>query len=143
MPARRFFVTGVHAEGDSVVVDGGDAHKIANVLRLRAGDTIEIVDSAGSLFTASLESDDGDRAKLRGLIATPDAARAAIDVAQGIPKGAKMDFVVEKLSELGARALVPLRSERTIVHDLSPAKLARWRRLSHRSAATCLRSKSR
>ena len=45
-----------------------------------------------------------------------------------------MDFVVEKLGELGVRTLIPLQSERTIVQDLGAAKLERWRRLARSSA---------
>ncbi|HUA07895.1 MAG TPA: 16S rRNA (uracil(1498)-N(3))-methyltransferase [Candidatus Acidoferrales bacterium] len=131
MPARRFFVTDVHREGERVAIDGSDAHKIVNVLRLRSGDEIEIVDSAGSLFTATLESDGAAvHAVLRELRAALAPARLAIDVAQGIPKGQKMDFVVEKLGELGVRALLPLESERSVARGVGSAKLERWRRLA-------------
>jgi 16S rRNA (uracil1498-N3)-methyltransferase len=101
---------------------------------LRDGDVIEVVDSRGVVFSASLETKDGT---LQARLSAPNempAASVAIDVAQGIPKGQKMDFVVEKLSELGVRALIPLESERTIVQDVGSAKLERWQRLA-RSAA--------
>lgn len=64
----------------------------------------------------------------------------AITIAQGVPKGQKMDFVVEKLTELGAASVIPLRSERTIVADVSPNKLERWRRLAKTAAQQCGRS---
>jgi 16S rRNA (uracil1498-N3)-methyltransferase len=135
MPARRFFVRDAHHAGEVVAVHGSDAHKIVNVLRLRDGDVIEVVDSAGAIFSATLESKDGAlHARLGEAHAPAATARVAIDVAQGIPKGQKMDFVVEKLSELGVRTLVPLQSERTIVQDLGAAKLERWRRLARSSA---------
>ena len=120
MPARRFFVR--------------DAHKIVNVLRLRDGDVIEIVDSRGAIFAATLESQDGAPYARLGEPAIAPTPAVAIDVAQGIPKGQKMDFVVEKLGELGVRAVLPLCSERTIVTPVGPSKLERWRRLA-RSAA--------
>jgi 16S rRNA (uracil1498-N3)-methyltransferase len=135
MPARRFFVRDAHHAGEVVAVHGSDAHKIVNVLRLRDGDVIEVVDSVGSIFSATLETKDGAlHARLGEAHAPAVTARVAIDVAQGIPKGQKMDFVVEKLSELGVRTLIPLQSERTIVQDLGAAKLERWRRLSRSSA---------
>lgn len=134
MPARRFFVRGVHRSGESVAIDGSDAHKVVNVLRLRAGDAIEIVDSAGSLFAAVLETNGELRARLGEQRAAAEAPRVRIDVAQGVPKGAKMDFVVEKLSELGVHAILPFTSERTIVSDVGASKIERWRRLARTAA---------
>lgn len=135
MPARRFFLEDVHAEGDAVAFEGADAHKIANVLRLRTGDRVEIVDSGGSLFDAELRVDDGSvHATLIAERERVDETRLQIDVAQAIPKGAKMDFVVEKLTELGARAIVPFESERTVVREPGTAKLERWRRLARGAA---------
>ncbi len=113
MPARRFFVRDAHHAGEVVAVHGSDAHKIVNVLRLRNGDVIEVVDSAGSIFAATLETKDGAlHARLGEAHAPAVTARVAIDVAQGIPKGQKMDFVVEKLGELGVRNADPV-AERT------------------------------
>ena len=51
MPARRFFVRDAHHAGEVVAIHGSDAHKIVNVLRLRDGDVIEVVDSAGAIFS--------------------------------------------------------------------------------------------
>jgi 16S rRNA (uracil1498-N3)-methyltransferase len=134
MPARRFFVQNAHVTGEVVEIFGSDAHKITNVLRLRDGDLIEVVDSRGLVFAATLESKDGVlRARLSEVREMP-ASSIAIDVAQGIPKGQKMDFVVEKLSELGVRALIPLQTERTIVRNVGPSKVERWQRIA-RSAA--------
>jgi 16S rRNA (uracil1498-N3)-methyltransferase len=134
MPARRFFVQNAHEAGEVVAIYGSDAHKITNVLRLRDGDLIEVVDSRGIVFSAMLETADGAlRARLSAPSKIPTPS-VAIDVAQAIPKGQKMDFVVEKLSELGVRTLIPLESERTLVHDVGSAKLERWQRLA-RSAA--------
>ncbi len=48
-----------------------------------------------------------------------------------------MDFVVEKLTELGAASIVPLQSERTIVTGVSEIKIERWRRLAKTAAQQC------
>ncbi len=134
MGARRFFVADTHASGDLVAIEGSDAHKIVHVLRLRAGDAIELVDSAAHVFDAILRVE-GERVQaLLGATQTPHRQTLVVDVAQGVPKGQKMDFVVEKLTELGVATLLPLVSERTVVRDVGDAKLERWRRLA-RSAA--------
>ncbi len=137
MSARRFFVEDTHAVGERVVVADADAHKIRDVLRLRAGDTIEVVDSAGQIFDATLESVDGgiQAQLLRVIDERSDEPAMQIDVAQGIPKGQKMDFVVEKLSELGVASIIPLATERAVVRDPGDAKVERWRRLAKTAAA--------
>ncbi|HEV7179509.1 MAG TPA: 16S rRNA (uracil(1498)-N(3))-methyltransferase [Candidatus Baltobacteraceae bacterium] len=134
MPARRFFIEGLHADGDAVVIGGEDAHKIVRVLRLKNGDMIELVDSGATLFEADV-SIDGDRVTAR----VRNARRAVekgplIDVAQAVPKGHKMDFVVEKLTELGVAAILPFESERCVVRDVRDAKVDRWRRLAQAAA---------
>jgi 16S rRNA (uracil1498-N3)-methyltransferase len=131
VPARRFFVAGAHEPGASVAIEGADAHKILHVLRLRDGDRIDAVDSAGTRFDARLHVDGSAvHAVLERLVERLQPAPVAIDVAQGIPKGAKMDYVVEKLGELGVRTLVPLHSERAVAQDVREAKVQRWRRLA-------------
>jgi 16S rRNA (uracil1498-N3)-methyltransferase len=111
------------------------------VLRKHSGDAIEIIDSAAQRFTAELQID-GKNAQAK-LVEKHDSERDAlpyIAVAQGIPKGQKMDFVVEKLTELGAASIIPLKSERTIVSDVGGNKLERWRRLAKAAAQQCGRA---
>jgi 16S rRNA (uracil1498-N3)-methyltransferase len=132
----RFFVEGVHAVGDRVAFAPDDARKLATVLRKRSGDHVQIVDSGGVAFAATLAIDG------RSVSATLDASleregvetRLAITLAQAVPKGQKMDLVVEKATELGVRAIVPVRSARVVGSDTSSAKVERWRRIA-RSAA--------
>jgi 16S rRNA (uracil1498-N3)-methyltransferase len=136
--ASRFFVEGKHEKGDVVELDGGDAHKIVHVLRMREGDEIEIVDSAAQRFSAALAIDGRSvRAMLSERKASARRVLPQITVAQGVPKGQKMDFVVEKLTELGAARIIPLQSERTVVTDVGENKLERWRRLAKTAAQQC------
>ena len=140
MPARRFFVEGVRASGDLIDITGGDAHKIAHVLRLRDGDALEVVDSAGAVFTASILSHGGGIVQVsvhEALTASIPSNALRIDVAQGVPRGQKMDFIVEKATELGANAILPFVSERSVAHDIGAAKIDRWRRLAKTAAQQC------
>lgn len=126
---------GVHAAGERVALAPDDAHKVAHVLRKRAGEPIVVVDSAGAVFEAVVEGDDGAFARLMRSVAAPVEARLDITLAQGIPKGQKMDFVVEKTTELGIGAIVPVRSERVIGAQTSAGKVERWRRIARSAAA--------
>ena len=135
MPARRFFLEGTHSDGDTVTIAGKDAHKIVRVLRLQSGDCIELVDSAATVFDAELiVESEAVRAVLRDGRRANDRARVQIDVAQAVPKGQKMDFIVEKLSELGVSAILPFESERCIARGVAAGKVERWRRLAQTAA---------
>ena len=143
MTARRFFVEGHRAVGTTVEIVGGDARKIARVLRLQPGDAIEIIDSGARTFSASID-DVGRavRATLRESVAPArhDSATLGIDVAQAVPKGRRMEFVVEKCTELGASAFLPFYCERSVGRDVGEEKLSRWRRLARTAAQQSGRS---
>jgi 16S rRNA (uracil1498-N3)-methyltransferase len=134
--ARRFFVEGTHETGAIVDIGGGDAHKIARVLRLHAGDSIEVFDSAAAAFDATIEAiGPVVRARLTAKREdSRDVGGLRLDVAQAVPKGGRMDFVIEKGTELGASAFAPFYCERSVGRAAGEEKLARWRRLA-RSAA--------
>jgi 16S rRNA (uracil1498-N3)-methyltransferase len=135
MGAPRFFVDGVFAPGDVVALRDADARKIAVVLRLLDGASIEVIEASGLAYAATIEvRRAGVLATLGEALANVEPSPCTLVLAQGVPKGQKMDYVVEKASELGVARIVPLLTERTIA-DASPAKLERWRRLA-RAAAT-------
>lgn len=135
MSLPRFFIEGRHTVGDTLSLEGGDARKIALVLRMKDGDEIEAIDSGASRFRARLVVRGGDViARLEELLAESSAAiLPRITVAQGVPKGVKMEFVVEKLTELGVAQIVPLVTERTIARA-GQIKLDRWGRLAKAAA---------
>jgi len=137
--ATRFFVSGVHAPGDVVALANDDARKLIVVLRRTTGAPLEVIDSAGRAFAASLVVDGPlGRARLERAIAEPPRTTLRITLAQGIPKGQKMDFVVEKATELGVARIVPFASERTVGGDgARDGKLERWRRLAKSAAQQC------
>jgi 16S rRNA (uracil1498-N3)-methyltransferase len=132
----RFFVEGVHAVGDRVAFAPDDARKLAVVLRKQSGDRVQVVDSGGVAFAATLAVGGRDVAATlderldRGEVETV----LRVTIAQAVPKGQKMDLVVEKATELGAHAIVPVRSERVVGHETSPAKVERWRRIAKSAA---------
>jgi 16S rRNA (uracil1498-N3)-methyltransferase len=138
----RFFVEGVHVLGESIALAADDARKIATVLRGKTGDRVQIVDSGGRAFAASIDVSGAavtatlDAALERG--ARESAVR--LTLAQGIPKGQKMDLIVEKAVELGAAAIVPLRSERVVGERTGDHKTERWQRIAKTAAQQCGRT---
>lgn len=138
MGRPRFFVEGRRATGECVAFAGADAHKLLHVLRARAGEPIEVIDSAAQRFDAVTEID-GERiyARLGERAAAPEERGPRVTLAQGIPKGSKMDFIVEKATELGVWAIAPFESERSVVSGIGSAKIERWRRLAKSAALQC------
>jgi 16S rRNA (uracil1498-N3)-methyltransferase len=139
--APRFFVEGRREPGDLVEFSPGDARKIVTVLRMREGGIVEAIDSAGQRFDAALRI--GEK-KVRAMLVRRHAARSyalpEIAVAQAIPKGQKMDYVVEKLTELGVARILPIGTERTL-GQAGPAKIERWRRLAKTASQQCGRER--
>lgn len=134
--ARRFFIEGTGQAGSVIEIGGSDAHKIAHVLRLTPGDRIEIIDSTATEFDAAIETI--GRSIHATLLEKRDVRQLTpllyVDVAQAVPKGQRMDFVVEKGTELGARAFFPFLCERSVARTVGDEKLSRWRRLARAAA---------
>ena len=85
------------------------------MLRLRTGDRLEIIDSAARAFVAAIDSvEPAVRATLVERVAEGAARSCNVDVAQAVPKGRRMDFVIEKCTELGAAAFLPFYCERSV-----------------------------
>ncbi len=105
------------------------------VLRGRKGDALEVVDACRRVFAAELR---GGRevAILEALEAREDEEE--ISLYQAVPKGGRMDLVVEKTTEVGVARIVPLVTERGIVEPGS-GKVERWRRVAAAAARQSLR----
>uniref|UniRef100_E6Q5D5 16S rRNA (uracil(1498)-N(3))-methyltransferase n=1 Tax=mine drainage metagenome TaxID=410659 RepID=E6Q5D5_9ZZZZ len=138
----RFFVEGIVRVGEPCEIIGEDARKLKLVMRARVGDELEILDSGGARYRCTIERLDRTALVLprERLVEPPPERTLRFTLAQGIPKGSKMDYVVEKASELGVVRLVPLITDRCIARDCSPGKLDRWRRLARSAALQCGRS---
>ena len=134
----RFFVEGVHAVGERVAFAPDDARKIATVLRGRSGDRVEVVDSGGKRLVGDARRARRRPSRRRSTKRWTRPSRepsARIAIAQAIPKGTKMDAVVEKATELGAAALLPLRTLRVAGDHTGEAKVERWQRIAKQRRA--------
>ncbi|HEU4492756.1 MAG TPA: RsmE family RNA methyltransferase [Rubrobacteraceae bacterium] len=112
----------------------GEARHVLKVLRGRDGDTLEVVDADGRLFRAELGA--GDEAKVLELLDGNE--EVGLYLYQAVPKGGRMDLVVEKATEVGATRIVPLLTGRTLVRP-GDAKVGRWQRVAEAAARQSLR----
>ena len=97
---------------------------------------MEVVDGGGRLFAARLCG--GGEAAVVEELAAPDGAGVEITLYQAVPKGGRMDLVVEKATEVGATRIVPLLAERGVVNPRE-GKVGRWRRVAEAAARQSLR----
>ena len=114
----------------------GEARHVLKALRGRSGDRVEVVDGIGRLFAAELRG--GTEAVVLEELAAPDGADADVSLYQAVPKGGRMDLVVEKATEVGVTSIVPLLTERGVVSPRE-GKVDRWRRVAEAAARQSLR----
>lgn len=104
------------------------------------GQTIDLFDDRGATASGVLHLHNDGLFVQVGPVAPPAAPLVQWTIASAVPKGQRFDWMVEKLSELGAAALVPLRTERSVVHPEGAEKIQRWIRLAAKAAQQCGRS---
>lgn len=130
-------------EGGRAALPPEEAKHAAKVLRLRPGDEVCAMDGAGHRWRAVIE-DMGEGVTLQLLEPLPDnEAPARLTVYQGLPKAEKLDLLAQKLTELGAVELIPVRMSRSVVklNEKDGAKRAeRLQRIADEAAKQCRRA---
>ncbi len=131
-----------HAAEGEVTVEGPRLHYVTRVLRLAAGDALQVFDGRGAMFDAVLKTLEADRATVV-LSNRREAPRAReITIVQGLPKADKLELVLQKGTELGASGFVPAACVRCVVKldGKEEAKRARWQRIVEEAARQCGRA---
>jgi 16S rRNA (uracil1498-N3)-methyltransferase len=122
--------------GDALRLPPREARHVLKALRARSGDALEVVDADRLLFLAELR--EGGEAFVIEALEAPDREDLDLSLYQAVPKGGRMDLVVEKATEVGATRIVPLVAERGIVRPRG-GKIERWRRVAEAAARQSLR----
>ena len=142
---RRFFITPGTVAGGRAILSGDLYRHMAKVLRLKVGEQVVLADGAGHEFIGVIR-EIGKESLLviiQEVKAVPPVAGPAITLYQGLPKGDKLDFVLQKATELGVAEIVPFVAERSIARVRESevaAKIARWQRVSQEAARQSGRS---
>lgn len=131
MSDRRFFVEPAAIVGETITITGGDAGHIGRVLRLGPGDRLSISDGVSRIYDADIVSVDRDRVICKSSHSRECGTRGfELVVFQGLPKGKKMEMIVEKLTEVGVDQIGPVAMARSVAEyagDRGAKKLGRWR----------------
>jgi 16S rRNA (uracil1498-N3)-methyltransferase len=128
MRLTRVHVPGPLTQGRSHTIEGDAANHIARVLRLEPGDALTVFDGRGGEHAARIE------AIRKGAVVVEVQERSgseresplSLTLAQGVSRGERMDWVVQKATELGVTQIVPVLTERSVVKlDASQAERKR------------------
>jgi len=137
---HRFHCPPPVTQGDEFDLPESEAHHAAVVLRLQPGDTVEILDGAGTTFTGTLTEVARHKTRFRVTRRDTRPPRATrITLHQCVPKGGTMEWIIEKAAELGADRIVPVLSERTIVRldRADDSKRGRWQQTAVSALKQC------
>lgn len=146
MRLTRVYVNATLIPGSVVELPGDSAAHLAKVLRARSGDEIVLFTGDGREFAAAVESVRGSRvtAAVGEGREVDRESRLAVTLLQCVPRGDRMDFIVQKATELGVARIVPAISQRSVVRlDASQAesKAAHWRAVAINACEQCGRNR--
>lgn len=137
--ARRFFIQPGAIADKTVRIEGALFQHMARVLRLKPGTPVVLADDTGREFTGTI-----GEIGTQHLIVTIQETRMVpltatsprITLYQGLPKGDKMEFILQKAVELGAAGIVPFPARRSVVriHGREEGKISRWQRIALEAA---------
>lgn len=117
MALTRIFLQQTLATGEECELDRDQARYLGKVLRLHSGDAINVFNGNDGEFSASIQSLAKDSAILRvdTAIGTETESPLKVHLVQGISRGERMDFVIQKATELGVKRISPVISEYGVV----------------------------
>jgi 16S rRNA (uracil1498-N3)-methyltransferase len=138
--AERFYVNSPLGPGP-VTLDGPEAHHLATVCRLRAGDRVCLFNGDGHEYPAEVLTVARRTVHLEvhGIESPARELPFPLEVAAPLPKGDRAQFLVEKLTELGVMAFVPLRTRRSVAHP-GEARLDKLQRYVVEASKQCGRN---
>ncbi len=136
----HFFVRNeqIDSAGAMVTVTGPDVNHIRNVLRMKPGQEILVGNGTDADYRCRIESVESDRVTARILSrAESTELPARLYLFQGLPKGDKMELIIQKAVELGAYQVVPVNTRRTVVKldaRKEEARIRRWNAIAESAA---------
>ncbi|MHB8816177.1 MAG: 16S rRNA (uracil(1498)-N(3))-methyltransferase [Steroidobacteraceae bacterium] len=135
MRLTRVHVAGPLMQGRSHTIEGDAANHIARVLRLEPGDALTLFDGRGGEHAARIEAirKGAVVVEVQEQVTSNRESPLPLTLAQGVSRGERMDWVVQKATELGVTRIAPVLTERTIVKldsRQSQRKVQHWQGIS-------------
>lgn len=136
----KFFIDEEQINNNILKIQNEDVNHIRNVLRMKIGDTLQVgVIPSGDNYKVEIIQINKDEIECKIMQKIEETTESNVDITifQGIPKFEKMELIIQKNTELGAKKIVPVAMERTVVKlnskDMSK-KLIRWNKISEVAA---------
>jgi 16S rRNA (uracil1498-N3)-methyltransferase len=118
-------------------------HYLRHVLRIRIGDAVTLFDGSGSDYQGVVERLNAQELAVRIINRAAIAGKTCrLSLAQALPKGSKMDDIVEKATELGVDRIIPFLSSRSVPKwsaEKAADRVVRWRKIAIEAARRCRR----
>jgi 16S rRNA (uracil1498-N3)-methyltransferase len=137
----RLYLPSIPRDEKAILITGEESRYLLNVLRMKAGDEFTVFDSSGGHFKAEIKRTGKNSVVAELGEALPPASEPVrrLVLLQGILKGRKMDYVVQKATELGVDKFVPLVTERSQVRRTR--KHERWQKIALEASRQSFRAK--
>ena len=138
---HRFYLPPERCAGSSLRLDGREAHHALQVLRLRRGELVTVLDGVGNEFLCAVET--SSRAALTLSVSLKNFVTAppcAVTLLVGLPKGKIIESIMQKAVELGVRRVVPILSEHVVSHlddDDVEKKRDKWQMVAIEAIKQC------
>jgi len=139
MGARRLFVPADRLAGTTATLTGPEHHHLTIVLRARPGEAVTLFDGAGVEVDARITRIDSQRAELELGERRAGVVGAAITLLAAVPRGPRMDVLLQKAVEVGASRIVPVIAARSVARP-EPARRERWATIAREAARQCGRA---
>ncbi len=146
MRLTRVYVDAVLTAGSVVELARDTASHLAKVLRARDGDELVLFNGDGREFLGAIDSVRGSRvlASVGECRPVDRESPLAVTLVQCVPRGDRMDFIVQKATELGVSRIVPILSQRSVVRldaRQAESKTAHWRAVAVSACEQCGRNR--
>lgn len=136
---QRYFA--IKKKDNSFVLDKKDLHHIKNVMRMRDNDKIEVVYNK-QLYCCKINyNDEIDVSIIKQMDINNEIVNKKISIIVPVLKENKMDFILQKSTELGVDEIIPIITERTLVkvNDKEDKKIDRWKRICKEASEQSMR----
>ena len=116
-----------------------EARHVQRVLRLKTGEPLAVFDGEGTEWRAVVVTSDRERVAVRldAPITRPVEPSLIVGLYQGLCRAERMEWVIEKATEVGVAAVYVWTSRRAKPHAITPHRLARWRRIAAEACKQC------
>ena len=114
---QNFFVYDSQVQGENIYIEGTDVNHIVHVLRMKVGEEVSVHDDVNRKYLCRIEKLLGERVVL-SIVEQQESdteLSCPIYLFQGLPKGDKMEWIIQKCVELGVHAIVPVATKRAVV----------------------------